>query len=336
MGQPIDRAGIEAAWRALAGTDGDGSRSIPVGSIANVRVRAGRRFPGNEETVLFGIAGYRRPPNDQLPNGRGFDVSPVTLHQEEPNQKWIGISRERAGNLDLFSMMITDVIGHLETVASGGGDCGSALLSRVKAWQDFMQRSDGALGAEEEIGLVGELHTVLGMLALGVAPDAVVEAWRGPLDSLHDFVFPRGVIEVKSSIATVGFIASIASLEQLDDLNAAPLALVAVRLAISDQGTTLPELVQMIRSAVTQAGPPEDLFEARLLHAGYSDRFAGRYVRRFSHVSSKVYVVDSGFPRLVHGNVPTSVRQARYDLDLAMLDLPTLSLGQALALVGAN
>jgi hypothetical protein len=209
------------------------------------------------------------------------------------------------------------------------------VSNQVRGWQDFMQRGDGALSPEEEVGLVGELHAVLGMITLGVAPAVVLDAWRGPLDSLHDFVYPGGAIEVKSSLATAGFLASIASLEQLDDSKAAPLLLAATRLAVGAQGQTLPELVQLTRSTIREAGAPADLLEERLLHAGYSDRFADRYARRFSHVSWTVYVVDDRFPRLVHGGVPAAVRQARYDLELEVLDLPTSTLKQALERIGA-
>lgn len=336
MAQPIDRVNVESAWRALAGLDGQGWRTIPVGSVGVASVLAGRRFPGNEEAVLFGIAGYRRPSGDQLPSGRGFDVVRVSLQQDDADLRWIGISRRQSGNPELFAMMITDVIAYLGTVPSTDGEeLGTALLSRIRGWQDFMQRGDGALSPEEEVGLVGELHAVLGMITLGVAPAVVLDAWRGPLDSLHDFVYPGGAIEVKSSLATAGFLASIASLEQLDDSKAAPLLIAATRLAVGAQGQTLPELVQLTRSTIREAGAPADLLEERLLHAGYSDRFADRYARRFSHVSWTVYVVDDRFPRLVHGGVPAAVRQARYDLELEVLDLPTSTLKQALERIGA-
>jgi hypothetical protein len=336
MALPIDRAGFEAAWRALAGAAGEGWRGIPVASIEGIRILAGRRFPGNEEAVLFGMPGYKRPPSDQLPSGRGFDVVRVSLKHEDSDLRWIGISRQRSGSLDLFILMITDLISHVGAFGSASSEeRGSALLSRIRAWQDFMQRGDGVLGPEAEVGLVGELQTVLGMIDAGVAPAVVVAAWRGPLDGLHDFVFPGGAIEVKSSIASEGFLASVASLEQLDDSKVAPLLLAAVRLAVGEQGHTLPELVQSTRTKIGVPGSPSDQLEVRLLHAGYSDRFAERYVRRFSYVSSRAYVVDAAFPRLVRSAVPASVRQVRYDLDLEMIGLPSFPIEKALAVTGA-
>lgn len=335
MARLIERASIESAWRALAGGEGDGWRTIPVGSVATVRILAGRRLPGNEEAVLFGIDGFRRPSSDQLPTGRGFEVVRLALDHEDTSLRWIGISRQLPGSLDLFTMMITDIIDQLASLAGATSEeLGHALLARVRAWQDFMQRGDGVLGREAEVGLVGELRAVLAMLKLGLHPSVVLEAWRGPLNALHDFVFPGGVVEVKSSVATVGFLAEVASLEQLDDTDVAPLMLAAVRLAVTSDGHTLPEIIGEVRTVVGSDRHASALLETRLLHAGYLDRFADRYVRRFSHANTTVFRVDASFPRLVHGSVPAAVRRAKYDIDLDAVNQPGMPLGQALTVIG--
>lgn len=335
MGRPIERANVEAAWRALAGGDGEGWRSIPVGTVGPVRVLAGRRFPGNEEAVLFGIAGYKRPPSDQLPSGRGFEVVRVTLDREDSDLRWVGVSRQLPGRLDLFAMMIADIIGHLAGLSGSDPEAfGQALIARVRAWQDFMQRGDGVLSREAEVGLAGELCTLLDTIELGVPVPIALDAWQGPLDGLHDFVFHGGVVEVKTSVATAGFMAEVASLEQLDDSSVAPLFLAAVRLAVTADGRRLPEIVEGVRAKVGPDRAAREVIESRLLHAGYSDRFADRYVRRFSHTGTRVFRVDSGFPRLVHGSVPAAVRRARYDIDLDMSGQPFVSLAQALSIAG--
>jgi len=335
MGRPIERANVEAAWRALAGGSGEGWRSIPVGTVGPVRVLAGRRLPGNEEAVLFGIARYKRPPSDQLPSGRGFEVVRVTLAHEDSDLRWIGVSRQLPGRVDLFAMMIADIIGHLAGLSGEDPEAfGQALLARVRAWQDFMQRGDGVLSREAEVGLVGELCTLLHMAELGVPAPVALDAWQGPLDGLHDFVFHGGVVEVKTSVATTGFMAEVASLEQLDDSRVAPLLVAAVRLAVTGDGQRLPEIVDGVRARVENDPAAGEIIESRLLHAGYSDRFADRYVRRFSHAGTRVFRVDAGFPRLVHGSVPAAVRRARYEIDLDLDGQPFVSLDQALSIVG--
>ncbi|MFN8996613.1 MAG: PD-(D/E)XK motif protein, partial [Pseudomonadota bacterium] len=209
MGRLIDQAGLAAAWRALSGQGEPGWRTIPLGAIGAVQVLAGRRFPGNEEAVLFGIPGYRRPANEQLPAGRGFEVLRVTLKDKDEEPRWLGVNREAQGSFDLFAMMITDLLDHLASrdADTPPDELGTALVARVRAWQEFMQRGSGVLGPEAEVGLVGELRFLEALLESGLAVSEVLDGWKGPLDGLHDFAFPGGAIEVKSTVASVGFTA---------------------------------------------------------------------------------------------------------------------------------
>jgi hypothetical protein len=156
------------------------------------------------------------------------------------------------------------------------------------------------------------------------------------MGGLHDFTFGGGALEIKSSAATTGFIARISSLDQLDDSTVAPLLLAAVRIAAGGMGRTLPEVVQQLRDELSGRGRAVTLLEQRLLHAGFSDRYADRYVRRFDHTDTRVFVVNRDFPRLVHGTVPPEIRRASYDIDLDMVNQPPISLGAALSLIGVR
>ena len=77
----------------------------------------------------------------------------------------------------------------------------AAVVDRILGWQRFMSREDdGVLKAEDEVGLLGELHALRLLIGAGLPPSVVIDWWQGPADSLHDFVCPRGSIEVKSSV----------------------------------------------------------------------------------------------------------------------------------------
>lgn len=336
MAQPIDLQGLRAAWRALAGGSGEGWRTIPIGAIGRARVLAGRHLPGNEEAVLVGFADGRLPPADQLPKGHGFLVTTVNLAPDGGGLDWVGLSRQEAGGLELFAMMVTDVV---ETLAElHGTDPASlpmAFISRIRAWQDFMQRGDdGVLGPEAEIGLMGELHVLRDLLGAGVAAGTVMNAWQGPMKGLHDFAFSSGAIEVKASIAPAGFPASIGSLDQLDDSKVNPLFLAAVRLGLSASGDTLPEWIAGTRALLEAELHARSLFESRLLHAGFLDRFTDRYSRRFVAAGTRIMRVAAGFPRLTSSTVPLQIRRARYDIDLDHVDTEHLPLNAALTHLG--
>lgn len=327
-----------AAWRALKGQIAEqGWRTIPVGLGGPCRLRAGRHFPGNEEALLVGFSSGHVPPADQLPQGRGFLVSRAELEDEGSQCWWIALCRQSAGSIDLFAMMVVDVVATLAALA-GESDARTIdiFLSRIRAWQEFMRRdSDGVLGATAEVGLFGEIEFLRQLILAGLSPTPTLEAWKGPLDGLQDFRIGTGAFEVKSTLSSHGFPAEIGSLEQLDDSLVHPLFLVGVRLALDASGVTLPETISDIRDSLADDAPALACFNTSLLHAGYYNEFAERYLRRFLCRGTRLFSVGDGFPRLTRASVPSAVRNARYEIDLDLILDRDIALLDSLMQLGA-
>lgn len=335
MARRSERDDLRAAWRALAGGTGDGWRTIPVSAAGDVRILAGRRLPGDEEAVLAGFRMERLPPSDQLPAGRGFSVVRIDLGTSDECQ-WIGLSRQGSGSRELFGAMAADVVDTLERAArEGASDLAVLFVTRVRAWQDFMRRGDdGILGPEAEAGLVGELQLLSDLVDAGVSPSVAVEAWRGPVDGLHDFAFGPGAIEVKTSVAAAGFHACVGSLEQLDGTATSPLFLAALRFAVGIGGMRLPARIEALRTRLAADPRASALFDSRLLHAGFADSVADRYVRGFLGAGTRILHVDASFPGLRPAMVPLPVRHASYGIDLDLVDAPAVALQDALERLG--
>jgi hypothetical protein len=210
------------------------------------------------------------------------------------------------------------------------------FLARIRAWQDFMRSdTDGCLVPDAEVGLVGELELLANLLAAGVTAPAALDAWRGPLDGIQDFVFGTGAIEVKSTASPSGFVATIGSLEQLDDSLTRPVFVAAVRIPLDPSGETLPERIGRIRVVLT--GDPASLgrFGNLLLHAGFIDVAAHRYTRRFSRAPSlRILNVSGTFPRITRASVPIEIRSARYEVDLDLVRAQDVALLDALRQLG--
>lgn len=331
-----DAAGqLRSAWRALAGQSrGDGWATIPLHTAAPCQVLAGRRFPGSEETLLVGFRAPLPPPAS-LPEGRGFRVErpPESLDR---GHHWLALSRQPIGNLDLFSAMAADLIELLSSARTADHDQLSRLfLGRIRAWQAFMEKDrTGILGLEAEIGLYGELLVLGALLDAGIAAPDAIEAWRGPLDGLHDFELGTGSIEVKSTLATSGFPATIWSIEQLDDTVRQPLFLAGIRLALNGTGHTLPELIAGLRHLMRDQPEPLATFENRLLQAGYLDPFADHYLRRFTTVRMILLAIDSRFPRLTRAAVPAAITKLWYVVDLDLVPATPTALPEALHRLG--
>lgn len=329
---------LRVAWRALAGAGaGEGWRTIPIELTGPCHLLAGRHFPGNQEAILVGFRSVRMPPASHLPRGHGFRVEKVP-REDVPvaADAWFSLSRQASGSLDMFATMAADIIGLLETCPHAGEDrLFQLFLGRIRAWQDFMERGrDGILGPEAEVGLVGELVVLKSLLDAQVPPIVALDTWQGPLDGLHDFQIGTGAIEVKATVSTGGFPATIGSLEQLDESLRRPLFLAGVRLALDGQGRVLPEFVADLRDRLGADPAAMGVFESRLVQAGFLQAFANVYTRRFSHACTVVLPVDERFPKLTRYNVGIAVRKARYELDLDLVDVADIGLDRALEQLG--
>ena len=337
MDQRSDKSALTAAWRALAGDKGrEGWNTIHLTSGAPCPVLAGRHFPGNEEAVLVGFRSVGIPPSDHLPQGKGFSVKKVESRLVDEEHDWISLSRQASGSQEIFLMMADDVIS---TLSMRSQACEQELLnvflSRIRAWQSFMQRdTDAVLGPAAEIGLIGELEVVRALLEGPMAASVVLDSWRGPDDGLQDFVFGTGAIEVKSTVTVGGFPAIIGCLDQLDETLIGPLFLAGVRLRLSDAGVTLPDEVSTIRQLLRSDGALLGMFNNLLIRAGYLDSISTRYARRFQYVSTRILAIDETFPKLTRSKVSSEIRDSRYTLDLDMIDRAGVSLNVALKQLG--
>lgn len=313
---------LASAWRALAGMDGgQGWRVIDVARGKNGVVQAGRCFPGREESLVIGTRGLRFGSDADLPRGQGFSVAYIDPVDSAADWTWFALSRTSAGQPALFAMMAADLLVLFSQVGGNDGErIRVALLGRIRAWQDFMKRDHfGVLGPEAEVGLFGELVVLRDIIGSGMLAADAVSYWAGPEDGLQDYLIGTGALEVKSTVSPVGFVAEIGSLEQLDDSLRQPLYVASVRLSLSPDGQTLPEICAELEAVlVEETGEPLALKD-KLISAGYVDSMAERYSRRFflQHIGYRLVRPES--PRLIRGNVPAAVQRVRYALDLEVI-----------------
>ncbi len=313
MARPIDEFAL--AWDALSGNSGVGGwRSIAVAAAGPCVLQAARRFPGNEEALLAGFLSARVPEAENLPEGRGFEVTRADPHGD--GKTWLALTRKESGSVELFAEMVCDVAGALD-VASGESEDRilRVLLSRIRSWQEFMRKGAQALSPEAELGLIGELMFLGAMLDAGVSAQISLDSWVGPLDGVQDFELGTGAIEVKATLSSQGFPAKVGSLEQLDDSVRRPLFFAGARLSQRESGKNLPEIAEAVREKLVGDGGAVSVFVDRLLAAGYHAGHANRYPRRFSAEGLKVVKVCEGFPRLTPGSVPSGIRRAIYEID---------------------
>ncbi len=326
-----------SVWRALPkNASAPGWRSIDLFHNGTIKIKIARHAPGDEEAVLIGFASVKIAPTSQLPQGRGFRIEKAVLSELSEEHQWLAIIRQPAGCLELFAAVVTDVCDVLRSIDDVTEQAVyQRLLGRVRGWQEFMRRGRDGLPPEVEQGLIGELCFLRYLLDEGMVIHSAVEGWKGPFDGLHDFELGVGAIEVKSTLATEGFPVSIACLEQLDDAKHSQLFIAALRLSSNGPAQSLPEYVADIRHRVEPDPAAMNLLERALHSAGYLDMHSESYTRQLSVSEIRIYHVDNAFPKLTPSTIPTAIRRAQYEIDLALLSADVHQLNGVLTKLGA-
>lgn len=332
MARPIEEFAM--AWQALSGNGGgEGWRCISVSPAGLCPIMAARRFPGNEEAMLVGFSSAKAPLTETLPEGVGFEVAREDPHGD--GKTWIALTRKDSGGEEMFAEMVCDIAGMMDAVAGAGEDAVlRAMLSRIRAWQEFMRRTPRGLSPEAEVGLAGELVFLNLLLDAGMNASSAVESWLGPTGGIQDFEIGGGSVEVKATLSGNGFLAKIGSLEQLDDSLRSPLFLAGVRFVLGGAGSTLGDMARTLSEKLAATPGAAADFADRLVAAGFPSLYHGRYTRRFSQDSVRILAVGGDFPRFVPGNVADAVRRVKYELDLDRLPGEGIPVGEVIERLG--
>jgi Putative PD-(D/E)XK family member, (DUF4420) len=340
MVPPNKHNDLLSAWRALAGNPtSEGWRTIRIAHNGTCALRAGRRFPGNEEALLAGFPStVRIPSTEQLPSGRGFFVSKVDLGEQDAKLNWVALCRKSSGNFDLFAMMGVDIISTLESLPAILDELiFQTFLTRIKAWQEFMrQEGTGVLNPEAEVGLFGELEFLSDLIATGLPVNIAVDAWQGSIGGIQDYVFGLGAVEVKSTLAMNRFPVMIGSLDQLDDTRMPSLFLAGYKLSLDPTGRTLPEQINKLRELLQDNPLTKSNFESRLIQAGFLDMASDRYTRSFFKMENRLLQVHDSFPRLTRENVSVEITKVSYEIDLNLVSTGDIILKDALKALEVN
>jgi hypothetical protein len=190
----------------------------------------------------------------------------------------------------------------------------------LQHWKRFFQsRSPEGLSREEYIGLYAELDFFAALLGAGIAPEALANAWQGPIGANQDFLFGGVAVEIKACTGNDTDFVPISNVRQLDDTGLDRLFLFqGVYDFRQDSGQTLKVLVDRLRQLLAASPSAVDIFEVRLLAAGYIEPLASPFERYgFSPRFRRYFHVAKGFPHLQESSLPQGISEVRYKLNLA-------------------
>lgn len=218
---------------------------------------------------------------------------------------------------ELFDVLVNDVAKAASKSQTADG-VPVAVADRIRKWQMFLKSSRNGLSKEAQRGLYGELK-VLAELMKNMDPHSAIAGWIGPKMDSQDFSYEGRNIEVKTTAQKKPVSIEISSERQLDSSTIEQLHLCVLSLDVQvGYGTTLPELVNEIRTQADGAGQRLAL-EDLLLQAGYSDVHVDKYTSGYTERDFSTYEIRENFPRIVEADCPDGVGNIRYELQLGAI-----------------
>ena len=251
----------------------------------------------------------------KVPKLAGIDITPVQIERKE----W-GLSFRLLdlSQLDIFRALCANLMEATAALEPGNAEAAAGVvLARLKRWQDLLKaRRDNLLAQTERIGLFGELLLLRDLFLPRLPGIQAVVTWRGPHRDEQDFLFREHAIEVKTQLVTSDRKLRISSAEQLDAASGR-IVLCHQTLGLAPEGNmaalSLNDLVLELREELG-GGPASELFDAKLIEAGYAGNEAYEE-ERWQLVDRTFFDVAEEFPRirpsLLHeaiGDVSYSIR----------------------------
>lgn len=250
------------------------------------------------------------------PMWKGMQLEKIVLNTPKENSEHIRFSVKSKTHEVVFNHVISDLLTNLERCKSIE-ERNSEINSFLSRWSHFFSTvgPDG-LSLNYQRGLYGELTWLKKLMEKGLDKDAAVNAWKGCRRAFHDFEFYGVSVEVKTTLSKEPRKVWINNERQLDDSLAEDLFLFVLSLQeMLDQGQSLVELVDEIRSVVECNSKAVSEFELSLQAAGFIDAHREKYYRKYVTAKEELFEIRGDFPRLTQ--IPQGTGDLKYSLTLS-------------------
>jgi Putative PD-(D/E)XK family member, (DUF4420) len=114
------------------------------------------RKPDNARALLLEVDASAIPAATEYPESDGFALTVSTLKPGFEGRVRIVLELSNPRYLDVFSVLATDVVGHVSAHLDQKGSF-AEFVSRLVRWQNFFRSHSEGLSEEAQKGLYGEL-----------------------------------------------------------------------------------------------------------------------------------------------------------------------------------
>ncbi len=201
-----------------------------------------------------------------------------------------------------------------------------AVFVRMKQWMKFLQRlKKKEIDIRTQIGLIGELSFIEYMHdEYSYSYEELLACWQGPEKASKDFMFDDFFVEIKACFDDEGCI-RISNEKQLMK-ESKDLFLVCYKFTQDASADNLSDIINTMKQQIRDEKEIlEAVFEQKLLSAGYNPAIKYDNLISIKENTVMYYKISDDFPSITVSDIPESISNVKYDLDLMGISIYKVS-----------
>lgn len=310
---------ISSLWEIMSQEKSVGLVKRLLPNNSPLKVFATYKHPENICGIAFSCDSKLKLSIDSFYNLKELSVQLFLDTSYKPN-RLLTIQLFSDANTDIFAYLCGNLVETIERCDTEAKAI-RLVLNRLEKWKTMFSKgaSDG-LSITEQQGLYGELMYLHKLVLRGIYSYIdTLKIWVGADKAMRDFQGKDWAVEAKTISINNADQITINGERQLDETLLDKLYLYHLSVEVSRMnGQTLNEKVDELRSLFSDDKSALNIFNAKLMEAGYFDHHRELYRERCYKIRKEsIYVIDDSFPRIKESELRDGVSNTVYSINVS-------------------
>ena len=310
---------ISSLWEIMSQEKSVGLVKRLLPNNSPLKVFATYKHPENICGIAFSCDSKLKLSIDSFYNLKELSVQLFLDTSYQPN-RLLTIQLFSDANTDIFAYLCGNLVETIERCDTEAKAI-KLVLNRLEKWKTMFSKgaSDG-LSITEQQGLYGELMYLHKLVLRGIFSYIdTLKIWVGADKAMRDFQGKDWAVEAKTISINNADQITINGERQLDETLLDKLYLYHLSVEASRMnGQTLNEKVDELRSLFSDDKAALNIFNAKLIEAGYFDHHRHLYRERCYKIRKEsIYVIDDSFPRIKESELRDGVSNTVYSINVS-------------------
>ena len=310
---------ISSLWEIMSQEKSVGLVKRLLPNNSPLKVFATYKHPENICGIAFSCDSKLKLSIDSFYNLKELSVQLFLDTSYQPN-RLLTIQLFSDANKDIFAYLCGNLIETIEKCETEAKAI-KLVLNRLEKWKTMFSKgaSDG-LSITEQQGLYGELMYLHKLALRGIFSYIdTLKIWVGADKAMRDFQGKDWAVEAKTISINNADQITINGERQLDETLLDKLYLYHLSVEASRMnGQTLNDKVDELRSLFSDDKAALNIFNAKLMEAGYFDHHRELYRERCYKIRKEsIYVIDDSFPRIKESELRDGVSNTVYSINVS-------------------